>query len=215
MSGRGGKGVDNCDRNSILWMVDLMPGSNRQFNQVPTNRGPRYGILGSDRCWGFWHGPPGPNKISADRICVYSVLRICVCVYTYILVEMKIRINYSMGPKAWWSDLYLCVNRSLVLIRKTDFLPARGEITVLRFSKNWGNNLIGEDMCAYIYAVTREIEHVLFNLILMKVCANMIKAFFFFIRKYFWESWSYFNTSYPHILNAILPGNFLKIIILI
>lgn len=37
----------------------------------------------------------------------------------------------------------------------------------------------------YVYTVTREIEHVLFNLILMKVCANMIKAFFFFIRKYF------------------------------
>lgn len=52
---------------------------------------------------------------------------------------------------------------------------------MLRFSKNWGNNLIGEDMCAYIYAVTREIEHVLFNLILMKVCANMIKAFFFLL----------------------------------
>lgn len=51
MSDRGG--VDNCDRNSILWMVNLMPGSDRQFNQVPTNRSPRYGILASDRGWGF------------------------------------------------------------------------------------------------------------------------------------------------------------------
>lgn len=131
-------GVDNCDRNSILWMVNLMPGSNRQFNQVPTNRGPRYGILASDRCRGFWHGPPGPNKISADLVSVYTHMR--------ILVEMKIRINYSMG-RAWWSDLYLCVNRSPVLIQKTDFRP-EGEITVRSIRKNWGNNLIGEDTCS-------------------------------------------------------------------
>lgn len=37
--------VDNCDRNSILCKLDLMPATDRQFNQAPANRGLRNGIL--------------------------------------------------------------------------------------------------------------------------------------------------------------------------